>query len=224
MMFRTAKEIFTHLTTKYSVLNAEDFETLRLRFAMTKTAAEEVSHVADRHREGHAICLAAGQPVNEFNKCSAFKLAISTDPACRNAVQSYTQLHPLLPNQIFVDLVQHVLLHAPNYVATTADLGFALAATTNLTGNLPATNGRGGRGGGPGRGNAGRNNSNRGGRGGGGNASIKYCYYHGHQMTHEGPICTHIMLSHPADFNPAQINAHYPSEIPGGSSRFYSRN
>jgi hypothetical protein len=146
LMFVTAKDIFAHVRARYSVLNAEDFNTLYARFALLKTSTEEIATVAERHREGHAICAAAGQPMNEHGKCSAFKTAISSDPTCRHAIQSYTQNFPLLPDQTFAELVQHVLLHAPNYVATTADLGFALAATIVAPTSVPAR-GRGGRGG-----------------------------------------------------------------------------
>lgn len=230
MLNVTAAQIYAHIQPKYSVLNATDFESIYLRLNLPKAATEDFAALSERHRELHAICATATQPISELEKCRYYKNALSTNPAGANATHHYTQLTPLLANQTFAALVTHVELHAPNFLVTTASLGYASAAAVTSTppSKPPA----------PGselalaaqiaqlqrelatmhRTSAGpRTNT----QSSPANGTQKlqqprsYCFFHGYGH-HPGTKCK-TMLANGTVYGPAQLTAKDPDNPPGGS-------
>ena len=137
MLNVTAAQIYAHIRTKYSVLNATDFETIYEHLKLSKSATEDFEALSARHRALHAICATAAQPLSELEKCKYYKAALSTNPAGCDSAHHYTRLTPLLANQTFATLAAYVELHAPNFIVTTASLGYASAAAT-VTTNIQA--------------------------------------------------------------------------------------
>lgn len=225
MLSVTCAQIYTHLQTKYNVLNQEDFDTITTRLSLPKGASEDFPSLAERHRDLHATCASAGQPISEYNKCMHYTEAMKSNHAGMSAIKLYTDTVPLIANRTFAALVMAVSLHAPNYVATPVSLGYssAMAAASTHFSPIPSTP----------QNEAGtiaaqisqlqRNlaalrRTTPGSSTGGGRKTTKlYCYVHGHCF-HNGAKCKTI-LSSPESYTAAQVAATDPTHPPGGSTR-----
>lgn len=211
----TAADIYQHLITKYSVLNAADFATITAKLSEPKSADEDFPALAERHRDLHAVCASAGQPISEYNKCLHYIEAVRTNPAGVFATQLYTQATPLIGDQTFANLVAHVALHAPNYVPTTKTLGFSVAMAAQTAPPPPTTEAslaaqvaklqrdiatlKG-------------NNAKK-----SATARTKYCHVHGYGY-HTGVTCK-TMLADPSLYSATQLSAADPTHPPGGSNK-----
>ena len=238
MLSVTLQQMYVHCKLKYSVLNATDFDTIFQRLNLPKATTEDYPALAERHRDLHAVCLNARQPLSELEKCRYYKTSLQHDPAGFTASQHYIQLTPLLSNQTFTQLVAHVALHAPNYAPTAATLGYATAsAATSIN---PAASARPSpteaalatqvaqlqrdlaalRKSAPGRPSSGsatvarkinpRNGSTT-------PNPMLYCHSHGYGY-HLGANCKN-MQANPTQYGPAHLAATNPFNPPGGSTK-----
>ena len=133
----------------------------------------------------------------------------------RSAYESYVIATPLIGNQNFLTLTTHVIMQAPNYTATAAEMGYAANVTptvpeyfqsaafaallTKTVQHAVAPSGA-------------RKKADRGNK-----KTAHYCYLHGHNNTHSGSTCFKI-LADSTIYTDAHLSATTPSMVANGST------
>ena len=71
---------------------------------------------------------AQGQRVPELQKCDFLRTGTAHLPPIQKAIDSYLTAHPRTATQTFASMVEHITLHAPNFIQTTTDMGYTAAS------------------------------------------------------------------------------------------------
>lgn len=119
----------THLTELHGTLNRSDFTHLRLQLSLPMTPNDSIQDFIRTHQELHEQFAAAHQPLSELDKCHLFREAVQKQPHIQHAIDSYLVAHPLIGEQAFLALTNHVAEQAPNFAPTVASMGYAANST-----------------------------------------------------------------------------------------------
>ena len=129
----SALSLMEHLRQQYGTFQATDFALLFHQLEEKVTSATDFSTVAARFRLVFEQFSAHNQPISELQQCSYLSNAIEHVPHLVKTQDTYFQRFPDPTNRRFLQLVNHITLHAPNFVQTSADLGYVASAI------IPAT-------------------------------------------------------------------------------------
>jgi len=233
MMNVTLQQLFAHTEQKYATLNQADFDHIFEELQKPKSPSQDYTALAEKHRGLHLLLAAAHQVSTEYSKTKYFMQALKEDPAGIYATEIYVRAYPAIPDRTFDDLVDITIVHAPNYVATTASLGYnnammashtasanaaaiptdeaSLAALISLhQKNLSAMRRKNGNASTAGPRNQRSQQTPT-------TTAPKYCHKHGYQHSHLGSACL-VMLNNPQQFTAQHLTATDPSMPPGGNT------
>jgi hypothetical protein len=209
-MQRPIDETFAYITARYNTLTTADFALVDDSLRKPR-AGEDIACYIETHRDMHSIRATAGQPINSIDQCRYLTDGLLSDPACANAIASYRQATPRVQDQTFALLAAHILLHAPNYITTTSDIGLASPVfsvqlqqqrkpvapaplTRSTTTAVPNNNSKD-------------------------SYVIRYCYHHGFGINgHVGTQCKH-MLQHKFSADKLNATGPNPPNPAGGSTK-----
>jgi len=127
------RDLFTHMATKYGVLNQADFNLIFEKLDTAKSPTQDYSVLAELHRDLHSLLAGAGQISTEYNKTKYLADALKHDPAGLYAIEIFYRNFPAIPDRTFEDLVEILTLHAPTFIPTTSTLGYSNALSTTAS-------------------------------------------------------------------------------------------
>jgi hypothetical protein len=125
--------ILQQVATIHGILDSSDFVALRQILAARMDCAMSCTEIISKHRTVHDQLRDAGQPLSDFDKCHLFREAVQGMTHIRAAIDSYLIVHPLIADQVFTTLAEHVLQQAPNFAPTAGTMGYTanVSATTS---------------------------------------------------------------------------------------------
>ena len=125
MMNITLRQLFLHTEAKYGVLNQSDFDQIFEKLLTLKSPTQEYSALAEFHRDLHSLLAGAGQGSTEYSKTQYLLQALQNDPTGKYAIEIFLRTFPAIPDHIFEDLVEILILHAPTFIPTTSALDYS---------------------------------------------------------------------------------------------------
>ena len=121
-------DIMTHLRTQYVTLTSEDYKLLYTQLAHKLDTAMNFTGFAADQRFIFEQLAAEGQRIPELQKCDFLRTGTAHLPPIQKAIDSYLTAHPRTATQTFASMVEHITLHAPNFIQTTTDMGYTAAS------------------------------------------------------------------------------------------------
>jgi hypothetical protein len=218
----SVRQIKARMVLKYGTATAEAIEHLYSLLAIPING-EEFEALAGFQRKVHGQLDRAGQPLSEYAKCKHLQEATQSQVEVVEAIKNFKIAHPAIATHIFDDMVAYVAAQAPNMKATVSSAGYHGHAAHNAMGGAvssiltpppnfhqmitDAVNLALGAGGAQANGATGGGPHGGGGPAGGGRRAPKprvvvggniptthYCYHHGYNRSHNGPMCK-VMLN-----------------------------
>ena len=116
--------ILQQVAMLHGILDSSDFVSLRQQLAARMTSSMSCAEIISKHRTVHDQLRDAGQAISDFDKCHLFREAVQGMAHIRAAIDSYLIAHPLIANQTFTTLAEHVLQQAPNFAPTAGTMGY----------------------------------------------------------------------------------------------------
>ena len=219
--FLTALQIMTQMERHYNTASDTTIQAWKdaLKAPMTEANFRDY---ASAQKELRDQLLRANQTVSNYDAVQFIIQGTLTHPAIVESIKTYKTLHPRISDQNILDLVDHIILHAPNN-ATAASLGYANAANGMMSPETVARLVKEARDKGI---KEGRNRANE----QSGKSTIpsdskiphgaqgtKYCHHHGYTF-HLGSECRN-MTPPSSGYTAAQKNATSPTSPPGGNTK-----
>lgn len=212
----TPQAIMEHISMLHGTLDNNDYTQLVLTLTTAMTSSDTISGIVARHRHIHDQFQSSNQSFSEYQKCTYFKNAVNCQQHMRSAYESYIVGTPLISDQNFLTLTNHILTQAPNFTATAADMGYAGSAVTTIPEYfqsaafaalltrtvqhaIPPTS-------------VVQKRADSGTK-----KPSHYCYLHGHNNTHIGSNCFK-MLADTSIYTAAHLSATTPSMVANGST------
>ena len=121
-------EIMDHLRTQYGIFRATDFQNLYIELEAKMATGADFSVFGSRFRLIFAQFEVNNQSISQLQECTFLARAIAPFPHLVKAQDIYFQLVPDPSARTFAELIAHILIHAPNFLATSADFGYVAAA------------------------------------------------------------------------------------------------
>ena len=121
-------DIMTHLRTQYGTLTSEDYKLLYTQLAQKLDTATNFTGFAADQRFIFEQLAAQGQRVPELQKCDFLRTGTAHLIPIQKAIDFYLTAHPRTATQTFASMVEHITLHAPNFIQTTTDMGYTAAS------------------------------------------------------------------------------------------------
>ena len=214
-LYISPRAILAHITTLHGTLDNNDYVQLTATLGTVMANSDTISGIVARHRHIHEQFSTSNQPLSEYQKCTFFKSAVIHHNHIRAAYDSYLVGTPLVGEQTFATLTEHIIMQAPNFTATAAELGYSassaaltqsadyfqspafaalLTRTVQQAVSAPQTIA-----------NAGTK------------TPTHYCYLHGYNNTHHGDKCRK-MLNDSTMYTDAHRKAATPTSVPNGST------
>ena len=124
----SCQHIMDHLRERYGTFLASDFEAFRSDLE-TKIGTRTFPELAAHHRLIHVQFQSANQGLPEIDKCRYLRAAIGNHISFTTAITSYLTAHPLIAQQTFLGIVNHITEQAPNFAPVPIDLGYAASVS-----------------------------------------------------------------------------------------------
>jgi hypothetical protein len=129
----TSLQIMTHLRDRYGTLRAVDYAAINTTLETRLQPQEDYLELASRHRLLHVQLADNNQGISELRKVDYFVNAVKHVLPIHRAYELYVQHEPAPHRQSFAALITHLETHVPNFVTTSADMGYAAHANTVST-------------------------------------------------------------------------------------------
>ena len=120
-----ALAIITHVTMLQRTRNQTDFAHLRGQLLAPMDFRESIQEFIGSHQLIHDQFAKSHQPLSELDKCYHFREAVKTQTHIQHAIESYLVATRLVSEQTFLTLTTHVVEQAPNFMPTTASMGYS---------------------------------------------------------------------------------------------------
>ena len=113
---------------RYRTFLASDFEAFRSDLE-TKIGTRTFPELAAHHSLIHVQFQSANQGLSEVDKCRYLRAAIGNHISFTTAITSYLTAHPLIAQQTFSGILNHITQQAPNFPPVPIDLGYAASVS-----------------------------------------------------------------------------------------------
>ena len=124
----SCQHIMDHLRERYGTYLASDFEAFRSDLE-TKIGTRTFPELAAHHRLTHVQFQSANQGLPEVDKCRYLRAAIGNRISFTMAITSYLTAHPVIAQQTFSGMVNHITEQALNFAPVPIDLGYAASVS-----------------------------------------------------------------------------------------------
>ena len=121
----TSLHIMNHLRDRYGTLRAADYPAINMSLETRLLPEEDYLELASQHRLLHVQLADNNQAVSELRKVDYLINAIKHVVPLLRAYELYVQHEPAPHRQSFAALVTHLETHVPNFLTTSADMGYA---------------------------------------------------------------------------------------------------
>lgn len=129
-------ELMEHLRQQYGTFQTTDYSLLYLQLEQKISATMDFPTLAAKFRLIFEQFSAHNQPLSELQKCTYLSTAIASVPHLVKTQETFFHLHPNPQDRQYLQLAQHISLHAPNFMPTTSDLGYVASATSQTPSEL----------------------------------------------------------------------------------------
>ena len=120
----THTTILQQVANMHGILDSSDFVSLRQKLAARMDSSMSCTEIISKHRRVHDQLRDAGQPIADFDKCHLFREAVQGMAHIRAAIDSYLIAYPLIADQLFTTLAEHVGQQAPNFAPPAGTMGY----------------------------------------------------------------------------------------------------
>ena len=213
----TDRQIVARMIERYGTLTAVTIAKYKKFLLIAILATQDFEALAADHREMHERLARGNQPVSEFDKCLFLQMATASRHDVSEAIASFKVEHPRVDQQVFDDLVAHVVEQAPNLATTTAGAGYAGAMLTPAAVQQIITDAvaKAYSAAATGQSAPGKTRSHR--KPPLGTGYRHYCYLHGYCNSHSGATCLVMTNAAAGTYSAAQIAASSHTTCVGGS-------
>ena len=126
--------ILQQVANIHGILDSSDSVSLRQKLAARMDSSMSCTEIISKHRTVNDQLRNAGQPISDFDKCHLFRETVQGMSHIRAVIDSYLIADPLIADQLFTTLAEHVLQQAPNFAPTAGTMGYTanVSATTTV--------------------------------------------------------------------------------------------